>query len=122
MTGVQTCALPICLHPDCYERAALLAAVDFELGSYVESERLAQQATTKMSKAVLSNPKAATVRLMLIAAAARLHDEAIKKSALADLADYLPALTTLSAIRKWMSPQANLYGYVLRQSPACRAT
>jgi tetratricopeptide (TPR) repeat protein len=97
--------------PDSYERAALLAAIDFELGDYSEAERLAQQATTKMSKAVLSNPNAGTVRLTLIAAAARLHDETIKKSALADLADSVPALTSLGAIRKWMSPQAGLYGY-----------
>jgi hypothetical protein len=33
--------------PDSYERAALLAAIVFELGGYSEAERLAQQATTK---------------------------------------------------------------------------
>ena len=51
------------------------------------------------------------MRLTLIAAAAQLQHEAIKKSALADLADSVPTLTSLGAIRKWMSPQAGLYGY-----------
>lgn len=97
--------------PDSYERTALLAAIDFKLGDYSEAEQLAQQSTTKMSKAVLTNPNAGSVRLTLIAAATRLHDETIKKSALADLTDSLPTLTSIGAIRKWMSPQANLYGY-----------
>jgi len=43
--------------------------------------------------------------------AAHLHDEATEKSALADLATSVPELTSLTAIRKWMYPQAYLYGY-----------
>jgi tetratricopeptide (TPR) repeat protein len=97
--------------PDSFELPALLAAIDFELGDYSEAEQLAQQSTTKMGKAFLANPNGGTVQLTLIAAATRLHDETIKKSALADLADSLPTLTSIGAIRKWMSPQANLYGY-----------
>jgi len=97
--------------PDRANRAALLAAIDYELADYREAARFAQISTTEMSKAQLSNPNDGTVRLTLIAAAAHLHDEAVEKSALADLAMSVPGLTSLAAIRKWMYPQAYLYGY-----------
>ena len=92
-------------------RAALLAAIDFELADYTAAERLAQKAITEMSKAQLSNANAGTVRLTLIAAAAQLHDDTTKKIALSDLAISVPELTSLGAIRKWMNPQSTLYGY-----------
>jgi tetratricopeptide (TPR) repeat protein len=93
------------------DSAALLAAIDYELADYAAAERLAQKAITEMSKARLSNSNAGTVRLTLIAAAAHLHDDTAKKAALSDLAISVPELTSLSAIRKWMYPQSNLYGY-----------
>ena len=92
-------------------RAALLAAIDYELADYAAAERLAQKAITEMSKAQLRNSNDGTVRLTLIAAAARLHDDTAKKATLSDLVNSVPDLTTLSAIRKWMNPQSNLYGY-----------
>jgi tetratricopeptide (TPR) repeat protein len=99
-------------HPDDRPgRAALVAAIDYELGDYAGAEQMAQKATTEMSKAELSNPNDGTVRLTLIAAAAHLHDDATEKAALADLAASVSGLTSLTAIRKWMYPQANLYGY-----------
>lgn len=92
-------------------RAALLAAIDYEVADYAAAERLAQKAITEMNKAQLSNSNDGTVQLTLIAAAAHLHDDATKKSALSDFANSAPDLTSLSAIQKWMNPQSNLYGY-----------
>jgi len=66
---------------------------------------------TKMSKAQLGNSNDGTVRLTLIAAAAHLHDNRVKEATLSDLAATVPELRSLSAIRKWMYPQSNLFGY-----------
>ena len=98
-------------HTDWSGEAALLAAIDYELGDYPKAAQLAQQSATEMSKALLSDPNSGTVRLTLIAAAAHLHDDPTAKSALADLARAAPGLTSMTAVRKWMHPQANLYGY-----------
>ncbi|HEY6455648.1 MAG TPA: TIR domain-containing protein [Steroidobacteraceae bacterium] len=98
-------------HADRSEETALLAAIYYELADYAEAARLGQQAAAEMSKPLLGNPNAGSVRLTLIAAAAHLHDDATAKSALADLAAATPALTSVTAVRKWIHPQANLYGY-----------
>lgn len=90
---------------------ALLAAVDYELADYADAARLARQSSAKMSKAQLSNPNSGAVRLTLIAASAHLNDYTTVKSAVADLRNDSPDLTTVTAIRKWMHPQADLYGY-----------
>jgi len=81
------------------------------LDDYAKAAQLAQQSAAEMSKLQLSNPKTGSVRLTLIAAAARLHDDATAKSAIADLANAAPGLTSIYAVRKWIHPQANLYGY-----------
>ena len=98
-------------HADRPDETALLAAIYYELADYAEAARLAQQSAAEMSKVLLGNPNAGSVRLTLIAAAAHLHDDATTKSALADLAAAVPALTSITAVRKWIHPQANLYGY-----------
>jgi len=64
-----------------------------------------------MSKAQLGNSNDGTVRLTLIAAAAHLHDNRVKEATLSDLAATVPELKSLSAIRKWMYTQSNLFGY-----------
>jgi hypothetical protein len=92
-------------------RAALLAAVYYEINEYPDAERLAQKAITAMSKAQLSNSIDGTVRLTLIAAAAHLRQDATVSVALSDLSESVPELKSISAIRKWMNPQSNLYGY-----------
>jgi tetratricopeptide (TPR) repeat protein len=98
-------------HGDESDEAALLAAIDYELDDYAKAAQLAQQSAAEMSKLQLSNPKDGSVRLTLIAAAAHLHDDATAKSALADLANAAPGVTSIDAVRKWIHPQANLYGY-----------
>jgi len=42
---------------------------------------------------------------------ALLHDQATAKSALADLEAATPGLTSVTAVRNWIHPQANLHGY-----------
>jgi hypothetical protein len=72
---------------------------------------MAQKAITEMSESKLADSNDGTVRLTLIAAAAHLHDDHTKTTALADLAASVPALTGVAAIRSWMNPQSVLYGY-----------
>jgi hypothetical protein len=91
--------------------SGMLAGMDFILRDYAGAERLARQSTTQMDKADLSNPKSGAVRLTLIAAAAQLHDASTATAAISDLRESVPQLTTLGSIRKWMHPQADLYGY-----------
>ncbi len=93
------------------DRAALLAAIDYEIGDFAGAESLAEKAITSMSQGQLSDSSDGTVRLTLIAAAAHLHQEATVRAALADLRGSVPELTSLSAVRKWMNPHADLYGY-----------
>jgi tetratricopeptide (TPR) repeat protein len=93
------------------EAGALLAAIHYELGHIADAQRLAQQSAAEMSHAYLTNPNMGTVRLTLIAASAQLHDAATAKAAIEDLKNAVPALTSITAVRKWMHPQANLYGY-----------
>jgi tetratricopeptide (TPR) repeat protein len=90
---------------------SLLAAVDYELGNYRGAEQAAQKATTRMTAVQLRNPNLGAVQLTLIAAAGRLHDEATAKSAIDDLKASVPGLDSIAAIRKWLYPHADLYGY-----------
>jgi tetratricopeptide (TPR) repeat protein len=99
------------VHPNRWGRSELLAAVNYELADYAAAEQFAQMAITKMSKTDLRDSNSGTVRLTLIAAAAHIHDEAVKNAALSDLRTAVPELTSLGAIRKWMSPQSSLYHY-----------
>jgi tetratricopeptide (TPR) repeat protein len=88
-----------------------LAAVDYELADYADAEHLAQQAATRMTAVQLRNPNVGSVQLTLIAAAGRLHDEAVARSALGDLSAAVPGLDSIAAVRKWLYPHADLYGY-----------
>ena len=88
-----------------------LAAVDYELGDFAGAEQLAQRATTRLTAVQLRNPNVGAVQLTLIAAAGHLRDEAVAKSAIADLSAAVPGLDSIAAIRKWLYPQADLYGY-----------
>ena len=59
----------------------------------------------------LKNPNVGAVQLTLIASAGRLHDEALARSAIGDLRAAVPGLDSISAVRKWLYPHADLYGY-----------
>jgi tetratricopeptide (TPR) repeat protein len=93
------------------DTVASLAAVDYELADYADAEHLAQRATTRLTAVQLENPNVGAVQLTLIAAAGRLHDEAVARSAIGDLRASVPGLDSISAVRKWLYPHADLYGY-----------
>jgi tetratricopeptide (TPR) repeat protein len=90
---------------------ALIAAIDFVQADYAGAVKLAQKSATQMSQAQLRNPEFGAVRLTLIAAAAHLHDSSAAAAGISDLQGSVPTLTTLSSIRKWIHPHADLYGY-----------
>ena len=72
---------------------------------------MAQSAVTRLDREHLSNPRQGAVALTLIAAEARLGHAARTKAALADFNAAAPGIRTISAIRKWMHPAADLAGY-----------
>jgi tetratricopeptide (TPR) repeat protein len=90
---------------------ALAAAVHYELAQYELSVPLAQKAAAKMNREDLSNPKSGAVRLTLVAAEARLGHLSRAKAALADFNAAVPGVRTISEMKKWMHPAADLAGY-----------
>ena len=88
-----------------------LAAVDYELADYAGAEQLAQRAATRLTAVQLRNPNVGAVQLTLIAAAGHLKDEAVAKAAISDLGAAVPGLDSIAAIRKWLYPHADLYGF-----------
>ncbi len=80
-------------------------------GNYADAEQLARRAVARRTHEELINPNSGSIRLTLLAAAGQLHDQTTARAALADLQTDLPALTSLTAIRAWMSPLADLKGY-----------
>ena len=97
--------------PDDPAVASQLADIQYALGNYADAEQLARRAVARGTREQRTNPLAGAVRLTLIAAAGQVHDLATAKSALADLQADLPTLTSLAAVRAWMSPLAALKGY-----------
>jgi tetratricopeptide (TPR) repeat protein len=97
--------------PDDPNVSRLLADIHYELGDYADAEQLARRAVARRTHEELTNPNTGAIRLTLLAAAGQLHDQATAKAALADLKTDLPALTSVAAVRDWMSPLADLKGY-----------
>lgn len=64
-----------------------------------------------MDPEYLRNPKSGAVSLTLIAAEARLGHVAQAKTAMADFNAAVPDVQTISTIKKWMHPAADLAGY-----------
>jgi hypothetical protein len=89
---------------------ALAADTHFAAGDYAGAARLAHNAAARMDASELHNPVIGPVRLTLAAAAAHLGDIARAKAAIADFNASVPGVTTISEIKKWMSPTADLYG------------
>jgi tetratricopeptide (TPR) repeat protein len=97
--------------PDDTDVSDTLANIHYELGNYADAEQLARRAVARRTREELINPKSGSIRLTLLAAAGQLHDQTTTRAALADLQTDLPALTSVTAIRAWMSPLADLKGY-----------
>jgi hypothetical protein len=89
----------------------LAAAIHYQLAQFEPSAQMARKAITELDKDSLSNPKLGAVALTLVAAEARMGRLSRAKVALADFNAAVPGVQTVSAIRKWMNPGAELAGY-----------
>lgn len=90
---------------------ALNADVEYVLGNYPAAMRLARNAVPRTSEEDLRSPIAGSIRLTLAAAEARLGDVAAAKSTLADFNASVPNVTTLTQMKQWIYPTADLYGF-----------
>lgn len=90
---------------------AFAAAVHYALGQNAEAADLARKAGAILSKAGLAHPEAGAVRLIQVAAEANLGHMQQARAAFADFAAAAPDARTISAIKKWMGPHADLAGY-----------
>ncbi len=95
-------------YPNNWYAAAETADVYFALGDYARAAQLAQKATAQMSETDLRDRVTGPVRLTLIAAEAKLGHDARAKAALADFETTLPGVNSITAIRKWIHPSADL--------------
>ena len=96
---------------DWWSDAALAAAVHYELGQYEPAARMTQNAVTQMDREDLSNPRWGAVQLTLVAAEARLWDLPRAKTALSDFNAAASGVQTISTMKRWMHPAADLAGY-----------
>jgi tetratricopeptide (TPR) repeat protein len=87
------------------------SAVHYALGHYELAAQMAKKAITQMSREELGNSRSGAVGLTLVAGEARLGRLSRAKAALADFNAAVPDVRTISAIRKWMHPGAELAGY-----------
>lgn len=90
---------------------SLVAAIQYELALYDAAARSAQQAVTRLSRAELANRKLGAVRLTQIAAEARLGNVSRARIALADFKATVPGVDTVSAMKAWIHPGADLAQY-----------
>ena len=95
-------------YPNNWFAASEAADIYFALGNYSHAAELAQRATAQMSETELRDRVNGPVRLTLIAAEARLGHAARAKAALADFEATLPGVNSITAIKKWIHPSADL--------------
>jgi hypothetical protein len=93
------------------EMLSLAAAVHYQLAQFELAAQMARKAITNLDSDSLGNPRSGAVALTLVAAEARLGRLSRAKVALADFNAAVPDVRTISAIRKWMHPGADLAGY-----------
>jgi TolB-like protein len=87
---------------------SMAADIYFAQGDYARAAQMAQKATAQMSEAELRDRVFGAIQLTRIAAEAHLHHDDRAKAALADFTTTLPDVKTITAIKKWMHPSADL--------------
>jgi serine/threonine protein kinase/TolB-like protein len=87
------------------------ADIHYALGDYAAAAQLARGAIAHMSDGDLRDSIGGTIRLTVAASEARLGHPERAASALADFQGSVPNARTLAAIRKWMNPLSDLYGF-----------
>jgi class 3 adenylate cyclase/tetratricopeptide (TPR) repeat protein len=94
-----------------WQEVALAASIYYALAQYDLAVQMAQTAKTQMRREELSNTRLGAVSLTLIAAEGRLGRLPRAKAALADFKAAVPDVDTISAMKQWMHPAADLAGY-----------
>jgi adenylate cyclase len=89
----------------------LAAAIHYQLAHFEPAAQMAREAITNLDSDSLGNSRLGAVALTLVAAEARLGNLSRAKAALADFNAAVPGVRTISAIKKWMHPGADLAGY-----------
>jgi len=98
--------------PDKWPRLEVHAAdIHYALADYAAAAQLARGAVARMSEVGLRNSVDGTIRLTLAASEAKLGHPDRAAAALADFQRSVPEARTRAAIRKWMNPLADLYGF-----------
>lgn len=90
---------------------ALAAAIHYQLAHFEPAAQTAKKAITELDSDSLGNPKLGAVALTLVAAEARLGHTSRAQAAMVDFNAAVPGIRTISAIKKWMHPGADLAGY-----------
>jgi len=93
------------------EMLPLAAAVHYQLAHFEPAAQMARKAITNLDSDSRGNPRAGAVALTLVAAEARLGRLSRAKAAMADFNAAVPTARTMSAIKKWMHPGADLADY-----------
>jgi len=94
-----------------WREAALATSIHYALAQDELAVQMAQQAKTRMSRDELSNPRLGALNLTLVAAEGRLGRRARAQAALADFKAAVPSVDTISAMKQWMHPAADLADY-----------
>ena len=87
------------------------AAVHFVLGNYAESAEYAQKAAAEMDKDERKEAFLSSVFLIRAGANASLGRAPQAKAALQDFNSAVPEVRTISQMRKWIDPRADIAGY-----------
>ena len=94
-----------------FREVLLAASIYYVLAQDELAVQMAQEAKTRMTREELSNPRLGAVSLTLVAAEGRLRRPSRAKAALADFKVAVPDVDTISAMKRWMHPAADLADY-----------
>lgn len=93
------------------ELVSLDADVHYAVGDYQAAADIARRAVAALSDQDLSNPAVGAVQLTLISADGQLGRKEAAKSAYAKLLERAPQAKTVTAIRQWIRPNADLANF-----------
>jgi TolB-like protein len=95
-------------YPTDWTVLSTVANVYFAQADYARAAQMAQKAAALMSEPELRDRVSGAIRLTLISSEARLGHSERAKAALADFTTTLPEVKTITAIKEWMHPSADL--------------
>lgn len=95
-------------YPTDWTALSTVANVYYAQADYARAAQLSQKAAALMSEPELRDRVSGAIRLTLIASEGRLGHGERAKGALADFTTTLPEVKTITAIKEWMHPSADL--------------